>query len=61
MKKMVEQTQSLKYRVVVAGRTLNESFTQQLAEQFIATLAPEQRALAEIVPVTNEGKQVLMG
>jgi hypothetical protein len=61
MKKMLNETPTLKYRVVVEGRTLNESFTQQLAEQFIATLAPEQRTLAEIIPVTGDGKQVLMG
>ena len=61
MENMIKETQTVKYRVVVNGVTLNESLSQSLAEQFIASLLPEQRNNAVIVPITESGSQILLG
>jgi len=61
MNNMLKETQTVKYRVQVNGVTLNESLSQGLAEQFIATLLPEQRSNAVIIPVTESGAQILLG
>ena len=61
MNNMIRETQNVRYQVKVNGITLNESVSKTLAEQFISTLLPEQRNQAIIVPVTDQGSQVLFG
>lgn len=61
MKNTLHEIEELKYRVIVNGTILNESNTLTLAEHFIRTLTQEQQALAEIVPISKNGKQILFG
>lgn len=49
----------VKYQVVVNGTVLAVRGSVQLAESFVSQLTTEQQNNAQIVPVTNEGKQVL--
>lgn len=51
----------IKYRVVYAGNVLLESVPRAVAEQFIANLAKNVQENAQIVPVTDNGQQVLLG
>lgn len=59
--KLINETQSLRYRVVVENKTLHESASQLSADNFIASLTLEQQAKARIVPITENGQQVLLG
>jgi hypothetical protein len=59
--RMIKETPSTRYRVLVNGQTLHESPTMQLAESFILSLLPEQRMNASIIPISDDGKQVLLG
>lgn len=59
---MLTEIDSTKFSVVVRGRVVSTNIaTRNLAEAVILTLPAEQRAVAEIVPVTADGKQVLFG
>lgn len=59
---MLTEVDSTKYSIVVQGRVVSTNLaTRNLAEAVILTLPADQRAIAEIVPVTAEGKQVLFG
>jgi hypothetical protein len=50
------------FNVIIQGRVVAINLpSRQLAEATLLQLPPEQRMLAEIVPVTNDGKQVLFG
>ena len=50
------------YVVRVGGKEVSTRYSNRvLAEQELINLAPEQKQLAEIVPVTADGKQVLLG
>lgn len=59
---MLTEVNSTMYSVVVQGRVVATNIpSRTLAEATIFTLPADQRAVAEIVPVTSEGKQVLFG
>lgn len=59
---MLTEVNSTMYSVVVQGRVVSTNIpSRTLAEATIFTLPPDQRAVAEIVPVTSDGKQVLFG
>lgn len=59
---MLTEVDSTKFSVVVQGRVVSANIaTRNLAEAVILTLPADQRSLAEIVPVTSDGKQVLFG
>lgn len=58
---LTDNENKVKYQVVVAGTVLAERGTMQLAENFVAQLTTEQQDNARIVPVTQEGKQILFG
>lgn len=59
---MLAEVQPTLFQVRVAGRVIaNNLPSRQLAEATIFTLPVDQRALAEIVPVTNDGRSILLG
>lgn len=50
------------YVVRVNGQNMTIPFnSRQLAEMEITKLAPNLQSLAEVVPVTAEGKELLLG
>jgi hypothetical protein len=50
------------FMVRVQGRTVASNLpSRQLAEATLFNLPPDQRAIAEIIPVTADGKAVLFG
>lgn len=51
----------LTYKVMVAGVQATECLTRFMAEHFITTLPKEQQESATIVPVTRDGKTILLG
>jgi hypothetical protein len=62
MPMLINEMDQLKYVIKVNGTTVSIPFaTKMLAEQFIASLPKEQQPIAEVVPVTNEGKELLLG
>ena len=61
MRSQVLESEVVKYQVVVNGQVLTTAQSSFLAENFIASLAPEQQAAARIVPITEGGQQILMG
>lgn len=51
-----------KYVVKVNGVQLcTPMSTQALAENFISQLSDDQKPLAEVVPVTTNGQEILLG
>lgn len=63
MNNMVTDSGDVVYYVVrVNGQNVTQPVSsQQLAEMERMRLEPDQQALAEVVPVTAEGQQVLFG
>lgn len=50
------------YVVRVNGQNMTIPFSsRQLAEAEMSKLAPDLRPLAEVVPVTSDGKELLLG
>lgn len=59
---MLTEVSTTQFNVVVQGKVVATSIpSKQLADAFIMQLPAGQRALAEAVPVTAEGKTVLFG
>lgn len=59
---MLTEVNSTVYSVVVQGRTIATNIPSLgLAEATVFSLSAEDRALAEIIPTTTDGKQVLLG
>lgn len=59
---MLTEIDQTLYAIRVNGQTLFTNLpSRQLAEAQLLILPQEQRALAEIVPITSGGKQVLFG
>ena len=50
-----------KFGVKLNGNIQGTYRTRELAEQYITTLLEEHQHVAEIVPVTNEGLEILLG
>ncbi len=62
MNKMINEVEQVKYVIKVNGRIVSVSFSSvALAEAAITNLAESDRVLAEIVPVTNTGQEILLG
>lgn len=62
MNKMIEETEQLRFVIMVAGKTVSIPFiTEQAAVQHIANLPQDQQTIAEVVPVTSDNKQLLLG
>jgi 5S rRNA maturation endonuclease (ribonuclease M5) len=50
-----------RYNVVVDGKTEKRSVSRIVAESYILTLSESMQSKAVLVPVTNEGKEILFG
>lgn len=60
MKQLKEETK-IKYRVICLGNVLLDNVTMRVAENFISTLTESTQEQAKIVPITEDGLQVLLG
>jgi len=58
---LISENENIKYQVKLNGKVLTEAPSKALAEQFIMTLVENQRHNAQIVPITEGGKQILFG
>lgn len=59
---MITEVAPTLWSVIVNGRTIASNLPSRvLAEAAMMSLPPEQRASAQIVPVTQDGKTVLFG
>ena len=58
---LTDNDDNIKYQVVVNGSVLAERSSKHLAESFISQLTTEQQNIANIVPITSDGKQILLG
>ena len=62
MDNLINEQEQVKYVIVVNGKRVSVPFaTRMLAEQHLGNLPPDQQTLAEIVTVTEDGRQVLLG
>ena len=59
MNKLINENKQLKYRIIVNGKVINECLTKEIANSTILTLPVELQEHAMIIPVTDEGKQIL--
>lgn len=55
------ENEIINYRVVHNGSVLLESVPRMVAENFVSTLAKDVQENVNIVPVTQDGLQVLLG
>lgn len=59
---MITEVSPTRYVVKINGRIVGlPQPTRPLAEAFILSLPVEQRTIAEIVPVSVDGKELLLG
>lgn len=58
---LMNENESVKYQVRLGGEVLTEAQSRPMAEQFVMSLTKEQREKATIVPITEGGKQILLG
>lgn len=58
---VINENTSVKYRVMVGGNVLLETFSLSSAEQFVSTLTETTQRNVQIVPITEDGAQVLLG
>lgn len=59
---LMGETEQVKYVVKVNGRIVSVPFTSRhLAEGHISHLPESQQGIAEIVPVTDKGREILLG
>lgn len=56
-----ENENTVKYGVFVDGKMIYSSAVQLMAENFRNTLPEDQRADAQVKPVTTSGKEILLG
>jgi hypothetical protein len=52
---------NIKYRVVYNNNTLLESVPKSVADNFVSTLAKNVQENVSIIPITDDGLQVLLG
>lgn len=59
---MITEVAPTVWAVVVNGRTIASNLpSRMLAEAAVMNLTPEQRAQAQIVPMTQQGQSILLG
>ena len=59
---LMNDANTIQYIIKINGVPVSAPFgDKMLAEQAKNNLPEEQRILAEVVPITNDGKQVLLG
>lgn len=57
----LSENETIRYKVVYEGNVLLASVPKSVAESFIATLGKTIQESVEIIPVTDDGLQVLLG
>lgn len=57
----LHENDSIRYRAVYSGNVLMESTSRTIVESFVGTLSKQVQESVEIVPVTDDGSQVLLG
>lgn len=59
---MLTEINTTLYAIKVNGHVVVANIpSKELAEATLFNMAPEQRALAEIVPITPDGRSLLLG
>ena len=62
MEQMIKEEEQLKYVVKVNGAIVSPMYaTPHLAEDAIKLLKDEHQAIAEVVSVTADGQEILLG
>ena len=62
MNQMLHEVDEVKYVVKVNGKEVSPRYTTpQAADTALQMLSEEHRAIAEVVPVTDSGNQLLLG
>ena len=62
MNKLINEQEQVRYVIKVNGQTVSVPFaTRPLAEAHLGNLPQDQQIIAEIVPVTEDNKQILFG
>lgn len=59
--KQLSENETILYRVVFESTVLIDSVPMGVAENFLSSLAKHVQESAQIVPVTSDGLQVLLG
>lgn len=58
----LQENNKVMYVIKVRGQVVSIPYTSPtLAEQNISLLSPEHQMIAEVVPVTEDGKEILLG
>lgn len=50
-----------KYNVIVNGVLMRSNVPRFIAESYIRTLTVNEQSHASMIPITNEGKEILFG
>lgn len=58
---MINENSEIRFQVLLNDKMLTETFSTSMAEQYISMLPLNERMSAKIVPVTQDGRQVLLG
>jgi len=58
---LINEETPIKYQVLVDGKVLAERSSQALANSFIITLTEAMQCKATVVPITSDGKTILLG
>lgn len=58
---LINNSNPVKYRVVVQGVTVSEHTNRILAEAHLTNLSEDVKGRAQIVPVMEDGRQFLLG
>ena len=59
---MIENQDKLRYVIMINGNRISVPFlTEQAAVQHLAHLPQDQQTIAEVVPITPDDKQLLLG
>lgn len=61
MKNNILESETIRYRILLNGKELAEKESKNLAEHFVTTLSSEQQKEAVIVPIADNGQEVLFG
>lgn len=56
----IKENNEIMYVIVVNGQQMTQPNTRSLTEQQLHLLNEDQQKVAQIIPVTSKGKQVLM-
>lgn len=57
----LQENETIRYKVVYGDKTLLDSVPKSVAEQFVSTLGKNVQESVVIIPVTEDGLQVLLG